>query len=419
MKKLDSYHVMIVSKYFRYFQDFVSLESVCKKFQGTMSKFHFNPIPLNTRTIKYFPSIETLNLWHQNEESFGNSVVPSTCDTSYRIEQKKEFFRVVFWYNVSYSITQKFKTSNYVFKCVILDIFNKKSLTEQLSKLEPLPKITALNGVPNEEKPISIPKQITYLGDSIFIYNTMASINLPPYLRELGSKAFYKCENLLSITLPDTLTILRKFCFCDCKVLSEVVLPKYLKMLDNDCFYMCFKLKQITLPDTIRFIGNYCFIGCTSMTSVNIPKGIKVLPNFCFRGCSSLHDIKIPTNVVAIKENCFSLCGLYTIEIPESVQQVGDNAFSGCSHLSEVFFKSSIKTITRHSSISTDKLVQLTSIQGVSSIGKECFAKCSELSVVNLPNTNVTLGKNCFSCCPKLSSITYQQDTEVNATSTI
>ncbi|ELP84143.1 leucine rich repeat containing protein BspA family protein, partial [Entamoeba invadens IP1] len=52
MRGLSSYHIMIVSKYFETIKDFIKLELVCKKFRGNMVKFHFNPIPLNWKTIR-------------------------------------------------------------------------------------------------------------------------------------------------------------------------------------------------------------------------------------------------------------------------------------------------------------------------------------------------------------------------------
>ncbi|ELP91398.1 hypothetical protein EIN_154750 [Entamoeba invadens IP1] len=85
---------MVVSKYFATIKDFINLEFVCKKYKNNMTKFHFNPIPVNKKTIKYFPNIETLNLWRQKDETFGNSLFGDEIPTSYC---KTDFYRINVW----------------------------------------------------------------------------------------------------------------------------------------------------------------------------------------------------------------------------------------------------------------------------------------------------------------------------------
>ncbi|ELP93743.1 hypothetical protein EIN_321660 [Entamoeba invadens IP1] len=74
MSQLDVYHMMVVSQYFSTINNLIVLEMVCKKFQGNMDKFHNNPVPINKKTIKFFPKIETLNLWNCDNEVFGNDL---------------------------------------------------------------------------------------------------------------------------------------------------------------------------------------------------------------------------------------------------------------------------------------------------------------------------------------------------------
>ncbi|ELP88650.1 leucine rich repeat containing protein BspA family protein, partial [Entamoeba invadens IP1] len=77
MLRLSGYHIMIVSKYLEFFNNtnFINLEFVCKKFGGNMEKFHFNPIPLDYKTIGYYSNIETLHLWDVKNENFKNGFI--------------------------------------------------------------------------------------------------------------------------------------------------------------------------------------------------------------------------------------------------------------------------------------------------------------------------------------------------------
>ncbi|ELP89342.1 leucine rich repeat containing protein BspA family protein, partial [Entamoeba invadens IP1] len=61
---------MIVSKYFLTLEDYIRLERVCKKFENTIAKFHYNPIPLTQITINYFSHLETLILYNTSDHFY-------------------------------------------------------------------------------------------------------------------------------------------------------------------------------------------------------------------------------------------------------------------------------------------------------------------------------------------------------------
>ncbi|KAL7714060.1 F-box domain-containing protein [Entamoeba marina] len=64
-KKLDSYSLLICSKYFKTNQDFLNVISVCKRFQKTTEKLRFNPIPITS--LKLFPNIQTQYLYTEDD----------------------------------------------------------------------------------------------------------------------------------------------------------------------------------------------------------------------------------------------------------------------------------------------------------------------------------------------------------------
>ena len=68
--KLGPYQLMVASQYFELIDDFKNLEYATKKARGNMEKFHFNPIPLNEESIKYFIHLETLHVYNQGDEEF-------------------------------------------------------------------------------------------------------------------------------------------------------------------------------------------------------------------------------------------------------------------------------------------------------------------------------------------------------------
>ena len=66
--KLDNYCVMIAAKYFESIDDFMNLELGCKRYRGTIDKFHYNPIPITPSIIPIFTHLRTLNLYSPNDE---------------------------------------------------------------------------------------------------------------------------------------------------------------------------------------------------------------------------------------------------------------------------------------------------------------------------------------------------------------
>ncbi|ELP91464.1 hypothetical protein EIN_156210 [Entamoeba invadens IP1] len=139
MSTLGSYHAMIVSKYFITINDFINLELVCKKFRGNMEKFHFNPIPLNSKTLGYFPNIETLHLWNKEDENFGNGfLIKFNKNHVYNgmyedvnknrvYVPKRMFYQIVVWFDVDYvTINDENTSQNIKFKNIIYTKNNRK-----------------------------------------------------------------------------------------------------------------------------------------------------------------------------------------------------------------------------------------------------------------------------------------------------
>ena len=70
--KLGPYQLMVASQYFNDINDFKHLELATPTAKDNMEKFHFNPIPLNQDTIKYFTQLETLHAYYKGDEEFRN-----------------------------------------------------------------------------------------------------------------------------------------------------------------------------------------------------------------------------------------------------------------------------------------------------------------------------------------------------------
>ncbi|EDR28275.1 hypothetical protein EDI_079460 [Entamoeba dispar SAW760] len=181
--------IMITSKYFNDIKDFINLEIGIKRFQGNMERFHFNPIPLNEYSRKFFPNIETLHIYEENDDVFNDGKI----------------FKEVIWYKVDYSTYLKEKETG------------------------------------------NICKDIVYADKDREKYGT----TIPPEVKSLRIGCFGGCEELTSINIPTTISELGCDCFNGCEVLTAVTVSTSISTLGDECFYGCSSLPSIDIPTTI------------------------------------------------------------------------------------------------------------------------------------------------------------------------
>ncbi|ELP88913.1 hypothetical protein EIN_476550 [Entamoeba invadens IP1] len=262
MRGLSGYHIMIVSKYFETIKDFINLELVCKKFGGNMEKFHFNPIPLNYTTLGYFPNIETLHLWDKKDENFGNGFMinrKENKDIENEVVLKREFYRIIVWFDVNFETVDRNINRNIEFKDVIYTQNDRKKFGN------------------------NIPSSVTSIGKYCFSgCSCLSSVNIPSSVTSIGDECFYGCSSLSSVNIPSSVTSINYCCFYKCNDLSSITIPSSVTSIGDGCFYKCSSLSNITIPSSVRSIGAECFHGCSSLSSVNIPSSVTSIGDYCF-----------------------------------------------------------------------------------------------------------------------------------------
>ncbi|EDR23934.1 hypothetical protein EDI_039980, partial [Entamoeba dispar SAW760] len=237
-RRIGHYAMMIVSKYFNDIKDFINLEIGIKRYRGNMERFHFNPIPLNKYSRRFFPNIETFHIYNEEDEEFDDG----------RIAKE------VIWYTVDYSRYLKEKEAG------------------------------------------NICKNIKYTQYDRDIYGNI----IPPEVKSLRDWCFKNCDELSSITIPTPITKLGNNCFGECTSLKTINIPTSINEIGCWCFEGCKLLTSITIPSTITEIRNNCFCKCSSLKTINIPSSISKIGNCCFGECKSLTLINIPSSISKI-----------------------------------------------------------------------------------------------------------------------
>ena len=73
ISRMDNYTMFIASRWFDTIDDYINLELGVKRFQGNMTKFHYNPISLTPKTIIFFDHIQTLYVYNNQDMKFENN----------------------------------------------------------------------------------------------------------------------------------------------------------------------------------------------------------------------------------------------------------------------------------------------------------------------------------------------------------
>ncbi|EDR28374.1 hypothetical protein EDI_267850 [Entamoeba dispar SAW760] len=254
--KLRRYAIKITSKYFNDIEDFINLEIGIKRFQGNMERFHFNPIPLNYYSRRFFPNIETFHIYNEEDEIFDDG----------RITKE------IIWYKVNYSTYLKEKESGNICKNIEYTRSDRNKYGN------------------------TIPLEVKSLGDECFKkFSELTNINIPTRVKEIGYGCFSECSSLTSVTIPTTISEIGYECFYGCTSLTSMNIEN-LKYVSKERIFMNEPvLVSISIPEHLIII-NRKNIEKKDINEFNIPSSITKIGNEHFSKHSTIraHNIRIP-----------------------------------------------------------------------------------------------------------------------------
>ena len=148
-------------------------------------------------------------------------------------------------------------------------------------------------------KEFNIPEGITKINNYAFAYAGLGSITIPSSVGEIGSSAFYKCENLKTVKLPAGVE-LRGHVFSSSGL--ESVELKDVKLQSYATFRYCGQLKSVVIKGDTPIIPNEIFASCYKLTHVELPETLKLIGRDVFYGCTELREIKFAGTVEQWRE---------------------------------------------------------------------------------------------------------------------
>ena len=106
--------------------------------------------------------------------------------------------------------------------------------------------------------------------------------------------AFEFCQSLKSITIPNDVTYIGDSAFGHCKSLTSIIIPDAVTEIGNFAFAHCSALTSIIVPDSVAYIGDSAFYNCS--------KGLIIYTNneYVINYCD---EYNIPVKPISQKES--------------------------------------------------------------------------------------------------------------------
>lgn len=224
------------------------------------------------------------------------------------------------------------------------------------------------------------------------------SVIIEPGVTNIGSHAFFMCNNLESVSLPDGVTTIGDRAFWQTSLKNITIPASVTKIGDTikEVFYQCYDLESITVAS-----GNIAYQSVDGV--LYTADGTTLIQYPQNKADTSYRMIDTATKIEFLAFNYTQ--NLKTIDF-NNVTTVADKGVYGNKALEEIILPK-VTTIGARA-FSGNKVVTSLTLQTVPiSVGENAFSSCTSLANVTLPDEMTELTKGMFAECTGLKSIHF------------
>ncbi len=277
---------------------------------------------------------------------------------------------------------------------------------------------------------LSIGKGITTIGDYAFhgLRDIEDDVYIPEGVTRIGKYAFSACTAMTSVYIPYGVESIGDNAFGLCIALFNVEIPFGVTSIGKNAFAFCTELIDISIPATVTEIGDRTFWNCTALTTiknfastppsinenvfedVDISKCTLYVPDYAYYN----YDRSVWTNFNRENEQTFYSKKLYDFGLDVSMSyDIGTLTLTGTGALPDQETGwGYMAALFGHFNIT-----QLSLPEGLTTIGRGCFAYLQALTSVTIPEGVKNLNEGAFANCYSLSSVSIPSSTDFIANS--
>ena len=192
------------------------------------------------------------------------------------------------------------------------------------------------------------------------------------------------------------------------------VVPDGIRII-GDYAFTGLPIEEVVLPDTIKRIGKNAFFRCKELQKINLPESLRIISDGAF-SFSALQECLIPAKTY-LGEKVFYKCrSLVCVQFSRGAIKIPKSCFANCTRLSTLILPDTIRFIGDMAFMDCESLgmdcpcleVALKGIQlpkNLRLIGRSAFRRCTSLSWVVLPYTLRKIKEGAFEGCLNLQVV--------------
>ena len=154
-------------------------------------------------------------------------------------------------------------------------------------------------------------------------------------VREIGQDVFKDNKNIAVLIIPDTVERLGYRVCSGCTALREVRLSSSLRVISDEAFDGCSSLQKVNFPSTLKEIRSDAFSG-TALTEFTAPDSLTDIWGYAFKDCAALKSVEL-NNVRNLGSGAFMNCtALESVSLSDNMEKLNDHIFDGCASLARI-----------------------------------------------------------------------------------
>ena len=210
-----------------------------------------------------------------------------------------------------------------------------------------------------------------------------STYEIPETVTTIGSRAFYRCNNLRHITIPVGVLEIGKGAFSECANLTTVVIGNGVTTVGENAFSNCKRLTSVTLGSAITTINDYAFSDCFRLVEVINHSTLDIIAGKTANGQVSYSALYVETDPDEASRLSTDEDGFVIYTTKDNVRVVVDYLGSE----SVISIPEDVTVINSYALHNNDIITSVTVGEGVTAIGKYAFHSCDSLTGVVFEST--------------------------------